>query len=91
MRLARVAWALAVVLASGCSQPLPEEGTAAAELYRQRCGGCHAPHRPGLLTAHMWQSMVDRMELEIRRRGTELTPSDKQEILAYLQRNAGTR
>jgi hypothetical protein len=86
-----VALLLAAALASGCSQPWPEEGTAAVMLYRERCGGCHVAYRPGLLTAGMWQAMVDRMEVEIRRRGGTLEPTEKAEILAYLQRNAGSR
>ena len=80
----------AAVVASGCSQPWPEEGTPVVMLYQQRCGGCHAAYRPGLLTAQMWQAMVDRMEVEIRRRGGALEPAEKAEILAYLQRNAGS-
>jgi hypothetical protein len=62
-----------------------------ATLYVERCGGCHVPYRPGLLTAPMWQAMVDRMEVEIRRRGGTLESTEKSEILAYLQRNAGSQ
>jgi hypothetical protein len=39
----------------------------------------------------MWQAMVDRMEVEIRRRGGTLESTEKSEILAYLQRNAGSQ
>jgi hypothetical protein len=82
---------LGATLTAACSRPLPEEGTPAALLYAQRCGGCHAVYRPELLTAGMWSAMVDRMEIELRRRGRPLDAGEKTEILAYLQRNASVR
>jgi len=87
--------ALVVVIAlaagaAGCSSSLPEAGSPAAELYARRCGACHPPYNPKLLTAKMWQTMVDRMETMIKRQGMELTPSEKATILDYVSRNAGT-
>jgi hypothetical protein len=80
------------LIAVGCSRkPLPEEGTASADLYVERCGGCHAAYHPQFLTARMWEAMVGRMEITMKRRGQPLSPADRQQILAYLARNAGTR
>jgi hypothetical protein len=77
---------------SACSPtPLPEEGSAAATTYVRNCGGCHMVYRPELMTAAMWRTMVDRMEREMVRRGRSLDAASKEEILAYLARNAGTR
>jgi len=79
----------ASLLAASCASPLPEAGTPAAELYLRRCGTCHVPYRPGLMTAAMWGTMVDRMAVEMDRRGLALTEDEKQEILGYLTRNSG--
>jgi hypothetical protein len=82
--------ALAVALATGCApSPLPEEGSADAKLYVERCGGCHPVYRPAVLKAKMWETMVARMEIEMSRRGLVLAPTDRAAILAYLKRNAG--
>ena len=83
---------LAMSLTSACKPtPLPEAGTPPAELYVQRCGGCHIVYRPRMLTAAMWETMVRRMEIEMKRRGQFLSSAEREEILAYLARNAGTR
>jgi hypothetical protein len=87
-----VSAALTAVLVSGCAQePLPEEGTPVAQLYVQRCGTCHRAYRPGLLTVKMWDAMMSRMELEMKRRGIRMTADERNQIQAYLERNAGTR
>lgn len=39
----------------------------------------------------MWEAIVTRMEVEISRRGLVLPAEEREEILAYLRRNAGTR
>jgi hypothetical protein len=81
--------AVAAALAAGCASPLPEAGTPAADLYVRRCATCHPPYNLGLLTAKMWEAMVQRMEVEMRRRGVQLSPEDRTEIFGYLARNAG--
>jgi hypothetical protein len=83
---------LALVLgagATGCAPSLPEAGTPSAELYARRCGVCHPPYNPTLLTAKMWEAMVDRMETVMKRQAMELSADEKSAILAYLSRNAG--
>jgi len=87
-----VALLLLSVFPAGCSRtPLPEEGSESARLYTEKCGGCHAPYNPQLMTAQMWETMVSRMEITMKRRGRPLAESDRAEILAYLSRNAGSR
>jgi hypothetical protein len=81
----------AVALAAGgCARALPEEGSADAALYVQRCGSCHAVQHPKTLTAAMWQVQVDRMDSKFR--GARMKPPEGEErarILEYLKRNAG--
>jgi len=38
----------------------------------------------------MWETMLVRMEIEMRRRGMPFSASERAEILDYLIRNAGT-
>ena len=83
----------AAVLAttSGCTKPLPEEGSPAALLYVEKCGTyCHRPYQPVGLKPKMWETMVARMEIEMIRRGMPFSASDRAKILDYLRRNAGT-
>jgi hypothetical protein len=83
---------LLATAAFGCTpEPLPEAGTEAAALYTERCGSCHRLYRPGALTSKMWEAMVTRMEIEMSRRGIALRVEDRETILDYLRRNAGTR
>jgi hypothetical protein len=81
--------ALAFLTISGCNRaPLPEAGTAPEQLYTQRCGACHRAYQPSTLTPAMWQMQLDAMELKMNAAGRPLTSTDKQTILAYLQRHA---
>jgi hypothetical protein len=89
MRRAALMLALAGVVGACSAPPLPEEGSADARLYAERCGSCHPLYRPGVLKAKMWEAMVVRMETEMARRGVPLSPTDRDSILAYLKRNAG--
>ncbi len=87
--LAALALAAAFALPA-CSRPLPEEQSEAGVLYSSRCGGCHLPYHPGLMTAAMWRSMVERMETgPMRRSGLKLVAPERDSIIAYLVRNAG--
>jgi hypothetical protein len=88
-RACRLAIGVLVLASAGCGPSLPEMGSPSATLYVQRCGTCHPPYNPALLTSKMWEAMVQRMEGEMRRRGMELSPADKALVLDYLARNAG--
>ena len=90
----RRAFALAGIIAialAGCHQePLPEQDSYAGQLYMRRCGQCHAPYNPHVLTAAMWEVQVPKMEEKINQAGLPpLEAAQKQVILDYLQRNAG--
>jgi hypothetical protein len=73
----------------GCETSLPEPESPAAQLYRQRCSGCHRLYTPKIMTTHMWVFMVSRMEQEFQRRGLPPLPAEeKQIILDYLQKHS---
>jgi mono/diheme cytochrome c family protein len=83
---------LALLAVTGCErEPFPEYGTATEALYRERCGGCHRPFHPAMLKPKMWETMVERMQIEMRRRGVALSDDERREILDYLSRNASKR
>jgi mono/diheme cytochrome c family protein len=74
---------------AGCNQPLPEQNTAAAQLYASRCGQCHRAYSPASLSAAMWQVQVQLMEAKmLQYRVPPLTNHERDTILSYLTRNA---
>ena len=76
---------IASFYAAGCNASLPEPESESAQLYTQRCSGCHRLYHPGLLTTEMWQFMLVRMETEFQRMGRPaLSESEKTTILKYL-------
>jgi len=78
-----------LLLAPGCTQPLPEPESAAARLYAERCQGCHGLFAPHSMTAAMWQFQVGRMQGEMVRRGVApLNPDEMKTILDYLARHS---
>lgn len=83
---------LAVVVAillSGCNPALPEPESAAAQLYGQRCGGCHRLYAPAVLKFEMWKLTLQRMQGEMARRGAKpLTPEETTMLLDYLKRHS---
>jgi hypothetical protein len=80
---------LLLMSALGCHSSLPEPESSAAQLYQQRCSGCHRLYAPGIMSADMWTFMVTRMEREFQRRGIPPLRSDeKQIILDYLQKHS---
>lgn len=80
--------ALAIVL-TGCETALPEPESAAAQLYRQRCDGCHRLYSPQVLKFEMWKLTLQRMQGEMARRGAKpLSPDETAMLLDYLQRHS---
>ena len=71
-----------------CSSPLPEEGSASAELYRNRCGSCHRAYQPRALKFPLWEPIFARMETYLRHSRQPLTEAEKETILAYLRQHA---
>ncbi|MFZ1889153.1 MAG: hypothetical protein WAU33_14065 [Candidatus Binataceae bacterium] len=93
MRAGTVAIVLAMLVLAGCArrEALPDSGSPAATVYQQRCGQCHAPYNPRTMTSAMWAIQVDAMQLKMRQSGVPpLTDEQRQMILDYLTRNAGT-
>jgi len=88
-----VAAAVIAGACAGCSRALPEEGSAVASLYVARCSAdCHSPHQPASMTVAMWRLQVARMEPVIARAGLPpLSARDREQIIAYLERNADGR
>ena len=73
---------------AACSSPLPEEGSASAELYRNRCGSCHRLYQPRALKFPLWEPIVERMEAYLKRSTQPLTQAERETILAYLRQHA---
>ncbi len=74
---------------TACETALPEPDSAGAQLYRQRCSGCHRLYHPGLLTPEMWQFMLARMDTEFARLGRPpLAETERRTILDYLDTHA---
>jgi hypothetical protein len=77
------------ILLSGCETALPEPESAAAQLYQQRCGGCHRLYAPSVLKFEMWKITLQRMQGEMARRGAKpLTSEETSMLLDYLQRHS---
>jgi len=93
-RIPRAAFilALAGLVISGCKRAsLPAAESPGAQLYANRCGNCHVPYNPHEMTASMWDTQVTMMEVKIQAAGMPALTSDEREsILDYLKRNAGT-
>jgi hypothetical protein len=86
------ATATAVIFLAACrARPLPEADSDAARTYVERCGKCHRAYDPRSMTGAMWQTQVGLMDTKIRQAGMEPLTADQREIiLDYLTRNAGT-
>ncbi|MGA7871759.1 MAG: hypothetical protein WCA22_12775 [Candidatus Binatus sp.] len=80
------------MLAAGCKRaPLPDATSPGAQLYVRRCGKCHAPYNPHEMTAAMWETQVMMMEVKMQAAAMPpLTSDERESILQYLKRNAGT-
>jgi hypothetical protein len=89
---ATIALALFSILAVGCKRAsLPDAASPSAQLYVSRCGNCHVPYNPHEMTAAMWDTQVTMMESKIQAAGMPALTSDEREsIVEYLKRNAGT-
>ncbi len=77
---------------TGCASgptPIPDAESKAAQLYANKCGGCHAVPHPKRNTKTEWHHLLSLMEQRIKERGmTALSDNERETLLAYLQRNA---
>lgn len=86
--LTALAWVAAL---AACSRPLPEEGSEDARMYVARCGVCHRSYQPSVMTPAMWEIVVKRMDPLYPANGMPpLAGSERERIMAYLVRNAGS-
>jgi hypothetical protein len=74
----------------GCSsvQTLPEEKTADAKLYRQKCTLCHGLPSPSRHTRLEWKHYLKLMESHMKSRDIAFPDEEKKIIQGYLDRNA---
>ena len=78
-----------VLLISCQNGKVPDESSYAAQLYLKRCGQCHQPYNPNLMTAAMWTIKVDLMQERMKQTGlAPLTSAERETILKYLTINA---
>jgi hypothetical protein len=91
--LSAVAAALLVAssLLAGCQNgKIPDQDSYQAKLYLSKCGQCHRPYNPGLMTSAMWAVQVDAMDQRMEQAGLPpLTPDERKTILGYLASHAG--
>jgi mono/diheme cytochrome c family protein len=79
----------ALVALAACSRPLPEEGSASAELYRRRCGSCHRAISPATMKYATWKMVLPRMEERIRAAGqAPMDDEDRRALESYLEKNS---
>ncbi|MGD8312343.1 MAG: hypothetical protein PVJ66_07075 [Gammaproteobacteria bacterium] len=92
--LARRVTLLTVALLAGCAgqgltrdgTALPDAGSPAAQLYVERCGGCHAVPHPGRHSYAGWLHLVPLMEQRMAERGMRpLTDRERDDLLGYLR------
>jgi mono/diheme cytochrome c family protein len=90
LRALRARLAVLVMLAlAACAPELPDPESAGAQVYRVRCAGCHRLYEPRLLTAAMWEVQLDRMKVEMARRGVNpLTAQERHLVQSYLKAHA---
>ena len=91
LRAASALALLAIALSACKPNRLPDATSPAAQLYASKCGNCHKPYNPHEMTASMWDTQVTMMEVKIQAAGMPALTSDEREsILEYLKRNAGS-
>ncbi len=59
------------------------------EKWKEECGSCHIAYPARLLTREDWQKLMGGLDKHFGANAS-LEPKERQEILDYLQRNAGT-
>lgn len=57
--------------------------------WKEECGSCHIAYPPKLLTADGWQKMMGGLDKHFGA-NAELDAADNRDILAFLQRHAGS-
>jgi len=84
-----------VVLVAGCSIStpativIPDEGSVGADIYRARCGSCHALPHPRRLSYAGWQVLLPVMEQRMQERGIgKFSDEERRILLTYLKEHS---
>jgi hypothetical protein len=89
VRLGRGAPLLLLTALFGCNASLPDPDSPGAQLYAERCAGCHRLYAPQSMKPAMWEFTLKRMQGELARRGVPpLTPEEFETLRAYLDRHS---
>ncbi len=82
-----------LVLILGCEMPLPEMNSEEAVLYKEKCGLCHPPYNPGIISLRAWERIIPAMEKRVKATGIRkpLTEDEKTIILGYLKKHSRER
>ncbi len=69
---------------NGCTtmQRLPEEKSADAQLYIERCSACHAIPHPSRLNLHHWKDKIVVMK---SKQMPVITAKEKESVLSYIK------
>jgi Dihaem cytochrome c len=80
----------AALLAACQNGKIPPQDSYQAQLYVRKCGQCHQPYNPSLMTSAMWMMQMDSMQQRMEQAGLPpLSPEDRKTILGYLTSHAG--
>jgi hypothetical protein len=67
----------------------PEADSSSAQLYLEKCTGCHNAPQPKAHTARVWSRVLQRMQVRMKAKGvTPLNNKELSTILDYLQKNS---
>jgi|GEM_PF-960939 len=80
----RAAAVCLMLLVAGCAgdrPPLPQAGSAAAQVYAQRCGSCHAVPAPQRLSLRHWRGRIVALD---DRQMPVIDAGEKASVLAHM-------
>lgn len=88
-----VLFAALTILTLGCYMELPDKNTPNGRLYIEKCGICHEPMHPSMLSIKGWTNMITKMEKKLKNTPVRepLTEEEKTRILEYLNSHARAR
>ncbi len=86
-----VSLVLVATVSRGCGVKIPEEGTAQALLFRERCTECHDLIAPQSMTPKMWETIIGRLDGNSKRGHPALPTEVREPLLDYIMRNAYRR
>ncbi|MFQ5344457.1 MAG: hypothetical protein ACE5DZ_00695 [Mariprofundus sp.] len=76
------------VWAAAGNMDIPDADSAAAQLFSQRCSGCHSLPHPGRLDWDHWRSMLHVMKRRMAERDISMPDEEWRQIAGYLKSHA---